>query len=172
MDHEVDRHLHRWLDADAEGEEGREEEAESAFRVVFASAVSDPPVPAEFTSATMEAVAQAAARDQKAARLTRVAAIWLGLAGGAALTWFSAGLIASAISTGFTAMLDLVIGAIVRVATSGQPGTSLWTVFGNLGRAAAAFATSPTVTITILTVQAIAIAALVALQRILGSDLE
>jgi hypothetical protein len=42
----------------------------------------------------------------------------------------------------------------------------------SLGRAAAAFAANPTVTFTFLALQALAIAALVALHRLLGSDWE
>jgi hypothetical protein len=172
---DLDRHLHRWLEADAadgEAGEGRDDEADASFRVVYGSALSEPAVRAEFTAATMAAVEGAAARDRKAARLTRAAAMWVGIGGGALAAYFSAGLIASAISTAFTGVLDLVIGAIVGAATTGGAGTSLWSILGSLGRAAAAFASSPTVTITILTIQAIAIAALVALQRMLGSDME
>jgi hypothetical protein len=169
MDDELDRHLHRWLAAD---DEERDEDAEAAFRVVFTSAVESAPVSSGFSATTMRAVEQAAARDRKAARLTRLAAIWVAVAGGLALAYFSAGAIASTLTAAFATLLDFVINLIVGAATSGQSGTSVWAVFGNLGRAAAAFAASPLVTITILTIQAIAIAALVALQRILGSDLE
>jgi hypothetical protein len=169
MNDELDRHVHRWLAAD---DEDRDDDAEAAFRVVFTSAAESMPVPAGFTADTMRAVERVAARDRKAARLTRLAAIWLGVAGGLTLAYFSAGAIASTLTLAFGALLDFAISVIVGAATNGQSGTSVWTVFGNLGRAAAAFAASPTVTITILTIQAIAIAALVALQRILGSDLE
>jgi hypothetical protein len=172
---DLDRHLHRWLDADAadgDGVDERDDEADASFRVVYGSTMNDPVVRADFAAATMAAVEAAAAQDRKAARLTRVAAIWLGIGGGALATYFSAGLIASAISTAFTGLLDMVIGAIVGAATTGGSGTSVWSILGSLGRAAAAFASSPIVTITILTMQAIAIAALVALQRMLGSDME
>jgi hypothetical protein len=171
---DLDRHLHRWLDADAADDAAgeRDDEADASFRVVYGSAMSEPAVRTEFTAATMAAVEAAAARDYKTARLTRVAAIWLGIGGGAVATYFSAGLIASAVSTVFTGLLDLVIGAIVGAATTGGSDASVWSIFGSLGRAAAAFASSPTVTITILLMQAIAIAALVALQRMLGSDME
>jgi hypothetical protein len=45
-------------------------------------------------------------------------------------------------------------------------------VVSSLGRASAAFIADPTVTITMLAIQGIAIAALVALRRLLGSDRE
>jgi hypothetical protein len=169
MKDELDRSLRRWLAAD---DEDRDDEAESAFRTVFASAVESAPVSSGFTARTMASVGEASARDRRAARRTRVAMVWLGISGGALLTYLSAGVIVSAASTALTGLLDLLIGTVVGAATSGQSGTSVWTVFTSLGRAAAAFASSPKVTVTILGIQAIAIAALVALQRLLGSDWE
>jgi hypothetical protein len=65
--------------------------------------------------------------------------------------------------------LDALVAIVVSVA-SGRDGSGLWTVLTSLGRAAAAFAANPTVTVAIFAMQAIAIGALVALQRLLGSD--
>jgi hypothetical protein len=169
MDDELERSCRRWLAAE---EEDREDDAESALRAVFASTPHNLPVSSGFSARTMAAVAEAAERDRRAARLTRKAALGLGVSGGALLAYFSAGAIVSTASMAVAALLDLVIDLIVGAATTGQSGTSVWTIFANLGRAAAAFAASPTVTVTILGIQAIAIAALIALQRVLGSDWE
>ena len=51
-------------------------------------------------------------------------------------------------------------------------GADSWNVVSNLGRAAAAFAASPSVTMVILAMQGVAFVALVALQRLLRSDTE
>ncbi|HXW04124.1 MAG TPA: hypothetical protein VD833_02750 [Vicinamibacterales bacterium] len=166
---DLDRHVRRWLAAE---EQNRDDDADAEFRKVFAAASAVAPPSPSFVNETMTAVQAVAARDRRLARLTRVAVLGMGVSGAGVLTWFSAGLIVSAMSTALTAFLDLTIGLIVGAATSGQPGTTVWSIFANLGRAAAAFAASPTVTLTILVIQALAIAALAALQRILGSDLE
>ena len=68
------------------------------------------------------------------------------------------------------ASLDLVIGAVVAMAASIPAGADVWTIMTTLGRAAAALLTTPAVTVTILAIQGIAIAAFVALQRLLRSD--
>jgi len=46
----------------------------------------------------------------------------------------------------------------------------LWCLLGSLGHAASAFVADPKVTFVLLVLQGFAIAALVALQRLLGSD--
>jgi hypothetical protein len=51
-------------------------------------------------------------------------------------------------------------------------GRDAWSVLTNIGRAAAAFASDPSVSMVILALQGIAIAALVALHRLLGSETE
>jgi hypothetical protein len=74
------------------------------------------------------------------------------------------------VSTALVASLDAIIRAIVW-ASSG-PDLSAWSVLNSLGRAAAAFVLDPKVTIVMLTIQGIAITALVVLRRLLGSDRE
>ena len=169
MDDDLSRSYRRWRQAD---ENGRDGDADAAFRAVFTAALHESPVSEEFAAKTIAAVASAATRDARRARRTRIAATWIGVCGGAVLTYFTASLIAAAVFSAFTGLLDLVIGVVVAVATGGQSGTSVWTMVTSLGRAAAAFATNPTVTFTFLAMQALAIGALVALQRLLGSDWE
>jgi hypothetical protein len=70
------------------------------------------------------------------------------------------------------ALINLLVSATVQVATSMETGVDIWAVVAALGRALAAFVSSPGVTIAMLAMQAIAMAALIALQRLLGSDRE
>jgi hypothetical protein len=169
MDDELDRTYRRWREAD---DSGRDDDAEAAFRALFASAVREAEVPSRFTAATMERVAMAAESDALRAKRTRTAGIAVATVGGIVLAYFGAGLLGSIAATAIARMLDGVIAIVVGLATAGRDGASVWSVFASLGRAAAAFAADPIVTITILAIQGVAIAALVALQRLLGSDLE
>jgi hypothetical protein len=84
--------------------------------------------------------------------------------GGAWILW--------ALSSILVGGIELLVGTIVRVIGAVQGGADLWTLMSALGRAAGAFVTDPTVTVVIVVLQGIAMAALVALQRLLGSDRE
>jgi hypothetical protein len=169
MDDELGRTYRRWQEAE---DSGRDDDAEAAFGALFAATAKEDDVPARFTAATMARVADASAHDARKSRLARRAAAIVAVAGGVALAWFGAGLIGSIAATAIARLLNGVIGIVVGVATAGRSGTSVWSLFASLGRAAAAFAADPIVTVTILAIQGIAIAALVALQRLLGSDWE
>ena len=68
------------------------------------------------------------------------------------------------------ALLDWTIQAVVWVSTGRD--FNIWSILNSLGRASAAFIGDPKVTIIMLTIQGIAIAGLVALRRLLGSDRE
>ena len=72
--------------------------------------------------------------------------------------------------TALVAALDLVIRSIVWVSTG--PNLSVWSALNGVGRASAAFIADPKVTVIMFTIQATAIAAFVALRRLLGSDRE
>ena len=169
MNDNAKRQYQRWRDAEVEG---RDDEADAAFTGLFQSLPSEPAVARTFTARTMEAVAAAAARDARRARVVRrvllpAAAVLLLVAG-----YFSAGLIGSVLSATVVWLLNLAIAGVVSGATTVQSGPDGWTLVSSLGRAAAAIIANPAVTITIFAVQAFAIAALVVLQRLLGSDRE
>jgi hypothetical protein len=164
-----DRSYRRWQAAEADG---RDDEADAEFKVVFDSAVSTQVVGASFTARTMEAVAAAAANEARRSRRTRVATIAAGLAGGVAAAYFGAGLLVTLLSTGVMRGFDLLIGLVVRMAGAAQTGADLWSVLSGMGRAAVAFAADPTVTMMLFALQGIAVAALIALQRLLGADEE
>ena len=159
----------RWRAAD---ESGRDDDADWAFKTVFRTVVPTEPISADFTKRTMDALAAAAAREARRARHTRAAVVSVSVVGGAAALYFGTGWAISMLSTVFVGFLNLVIAVIVGGAGAVEKGAGFWAVLGSLGRAVAAFVTDPKVTVAILAIQAVAIAALVALQRLLGSDRE
>lgn len=169
MNDELSQHYRRWSEAE---EMGREDAADAAFADVFRSSVRERAVAPDFVARTMAAVAQTAELDaRRAHRIRNVlvpAAIVTALVGG----YFSLGLIGSLLSAAVVGLLDLIGAAAVGAVDAVQTGAGIWVVFKALGRAAGSFITSPSVTATLLAAQIIAIAALIALQRLLGSDRE
>jgi len=157
----------RWREAD---ESGREDDADASFRTVYRTAVSEPLIPAAFTTRVMGAIMAAAERDGRRARRTRATVVSGAVVGGSAAAYYGAGWVISAFSTVFIGLLNLLIAAVVQGASGLEAGASVWSVLSGLGRAAAAFAADPTVTFVIIVIQGIAIAALFTLQRLLGSD--
>ncbi len=164
---ELVRGYHRWR---AMEDQGREDEADAAFGSVFRDAAGSRPVSLEFAARTMAAVAAAAGQDARRARRTRKVLIPLGAAAAAGLLYVSGGFIVSAMATSVMWAVDLLIVSIVGVARNAETGVDLWSIARSLGRAAAAFVSSPAVTISIIAIQGVAMAALIALQRLLGSD--
>src|SRR5215218_6590692 len=150
------RDYRRWLEAEADD---REEDADALFRPVFNAAVTPLAAPSAFATRTMAAVGMAAARDQRRVRTLRRVGIPLASAAALAVAYLCSGLMMSAFSAIFVRTLDVVIGSVVYVATTMRSGADVWTVAGNLGRAAAALLTDPSVTATILALQGMAVAA-------------
>lgn len=167
MDDELTSRWRQWADADASG---RDDDADEAFGEVWRETAREVlPAPA-FTGGAMEAIAAEAVRQAaRAARLRRAgaAAAAIGLT---AAAWFGAGYAVAAISTIFVGLFNLSIGAVVTTASGVQAGAGLWSLLGSLGQAASAFVADPRVTFVLLGLQGLALAALVALQRLLGSD--
>lgn len=153
-------------------ETGHEDEADRAFEGLFKTTVQPLAPSREFTARTIAAVGDAAARDARRARRLRVAAVIGGLAGSAAATFFAAGYLLSALTSVFVGFIDLVIVAVVQIAGAMQSGIDVWSVAASLGRAAAAVAGDPRVAVGLVMIQGVAIAAFVALRRLLGSDVE
>jgi hypothetical protein len=166
MDDHLARLYSRWRAAD---ETDRDDEADAAFRALTEVVIPQHAVSPQFTARTMDAIADAIAADARRVKLVRKTLVVAGIAGVIAMG-FAAPFALSLISTAFVAGLNGIIAAIVWVATG--PDLNLWSVVSSLGRAAAAFIADPTVTIAMLATQGIAIAALVALRRLLGSDRE
>jgi hypothetical protein len=78
----------------------------------------------------------------------------------------------SAFSAVVVGALDLLVSVVVRTATTVSAGGGAWSIVTSLGRALGGVLASPSVTTTILALQGIAVAALIALQRLLRSDRE
>ena len=157
----------RWRAAE---ESERDDDADWAFRTVFQTAMPEHPVSPEFTTRTMTAVAAVAARDARRARRQRTGV----LTGTAIVTiagvYFGAGWAVSLASTAFIGLLNMLVAAVVRGAFAFQAGAGVWSLLLSLGRAAAALAADSNVTFALIAISAVAVAALLALQRLLGSD--
>ncbi len=162
-----ERQYQRWLDAELND---REDDADTSFGTVFKAAIPPVPASAAFTARTMAAVGVAATRDARRARTTRRVVIPAVSAAAVTLLYFSSGLVLSAFSAIVVNALDLLIGAVVYVATTTRSGGDVWSLAGSLGKATAALLTNPSVTTTILALQGMAVAALIALQRLLRSE--
>jgi hypothetical protein len=169
MDEDLIRTLRRWRDAD---EAGDDDEADAACRTLFATGLTERPIALDFPARAMEAIDAARVADDRRARRSRRAMLAGGLLGGSAAAYYGSGwaiALASSLVVGF---LDLFIGATVRLATGVHSGADAWGVVSGLGRAFAAFISDPTVTIAMLAMQIVAVAALIALQRLLGTQTE
>jgi hypothetical protein len=151
-------------------EEGdRDDDADWAFRTVFQTAMPEPIVSPEFTARTMTAVA-AAAGDARRARRVRAVVLTGAAVATAAAVYFGTGWAISLASAAFVGLLNMTIAAAVGGAAAFQTGAGVWSVLASLGRAAAVLAADPNVTFAMIAISAVAIAALLALQRLLGSD--
>jgi len=168
MDDELVRNCTRWQEAE---QAGREDEADVAFRSVFAAVPGVEPSRA-FTAATLQAVTAAAERDLVRARRTRRAVFVTAALSAVVGLYFGAGLLVSLGTSAALGLFDLLVGAVVTTASAADRGTDVWSVFSALGRAFAAFIADPKVTMVLLVIQGIAAAALFALHRLLGTDVE
>jgi hypothetical protein len=173
---DLEKRYARWRAAEAETPAAPAAEdddaADATFGALFRAASTEARVPADFTAGTMRAVAAAAAIDARRATRTRrvlgASSVVLAAAG----LYFGAGPALSLLSSGLVAALDGLVTAVVWFASSADTRPDLWSVLASIGRAAGAFVFDPTVTIVLLALQGIAIAAFVALQRLLGSGPE
>lgn len=163
------RAYQRWQAAE---EGGRDEEADRAFEALFSASMPAVPVPADFETRTMHAVAAAAERDARRARHVRSAALVASVAGGAAAAYFGFGYALSVMSAVFVRLIDLVIVGVVYVVTVMQSGADAWSVAASLGRATAAAVADARVALALIVIQGVAIAAFMALRRLLHSDVE
>ena len=118
----------------------------------------------------MAAVAEAAARDARGRERIRAIGWPVAIVAAVLIVYSTAGLMMSAFSAIVVGALDLLVGVVVKVATTASAGGDVWSIAASLGRATAAVLASPSVTTTILALQGIAVAALIALQRLLRSD--
>ena len=169
MDQDLTRDWHRWTAAETAG---RDDEADAACRGVLGATPPAVFPSRDFTARTLAAITTARAIEIQQARRTRRTAGAAAAVLGAAALYVGGGWAAAALSRLVVETLNLLVAVAVRTAVSLQGGSGLWDVLGGLGRAAAAFVADPTVTAAMLGMQAIAIAALLALHRLLGSERE
>jgi hypothetical protein len=169
MDDNLNRSYRRWHAAE---DSGRDDEADTEFRTLFSTVVPQPVPASDFTARTMEAVAAAAAREVRHARRVRRGVIAGGTVSAVLVTYYGAGVFVGFGSGLVARTVDLLIAMVVRMAGAAQTGADIWSVLSSMGRTAAAVAADPTVTVMLFALQAIALAALVALQRLLGVDEE
>lgn len=165
MDDDLTLNYIRWRRAE---ETADDEDADAAFGAVFEASVSMPLPSREFTSKTMAAIAAATEVDAKRVRRMRAALVWVGIPAGAVVLYFGAGRLFSVLSAALVAGLNLLISMIVWFASGPEAHSSFWSVLTSMGRATAAFAADPRVTMAMLAFQAIAVGALIALHRLLG----
>jgi hypothetical protein len=167
MNEDLDRLYSRWRVAE---ETDRDDEADAAFRTLSEAVLATRVVPLQFTLETTAAVANAMAAEARRAGRARRRLMWGGVAAGLVAAYFGAAPALSLLSTVLVAALDGLIELIVLVSNGSD--LNIWSLLGSLGRASAAFIVDPKVTVIMLTIQGIAIAALVALRRLIGSDRE
>jgi hypothetical protein len=134
--------------------------------------VEEPPVSMDFTAETMAAIRAASLVDARRARVARAGVLSATVASTVAAIYFGSGWAVSLASAAFLGLLNLLIAAVVRIAEAFHTGAGVWGVLSSLGRAASAVAADTNVTFAMIAISVLAIAALVALQRLLGSDEE
>jgi hypothetical protein len=166
---DIHRSYRRWHVAEADG---RQDDADAEFSAVFGSTLPDLEIGSAFTARTMELVAAAAAREARRARRVRIGSAAAAVSALGAGAYFGASFVVSLVSTMVVGGFDLLIGLVVRTAGAAQTGAGVWSVLSGIGRAAASFAADPGVTMTLIALQGLAVAALLALQRLLGVDEE
>ena len=159
----------RWRAAE---ESERDDDADWAFRTVFQTAMPEHPVSPEFTTRSMAAVAAVAAGDARRARRQRAGVLTGTAVVTIAAVYFGAGWAVSLASAAFIGLLNMVVAGVVGGAVAFQTGAGVWSLLASLGRAAAALATDSNVTFAMIAISAVAVGALLALQRLLGPDEE
>jgi hypothetical protein len=167
MTEDLTRIYRRWRAAEASE---RDEDADGAYRELLAVVGPASRLAADFTVRTMKAITAAAAQDARRARRTRRVLVTGGVLGLATAVYFGGGVAVSLLSAALLGLLNALIGAVVGMASGAQTGAGFWSVLGGVGRAASAFVSNPTVTVAMVALQGIAIAALFALQRLLGAN--
>ena len=86
----------------------------------------------------MAAVAEAAARDARRARRIRAIGWPVAIAAAVLIVYTTAGLMMSAFSAIVIGALNLLVSAVVKVATMASAGGDVWSIAASLGRATAA----------------------------------
>lgn len=155
MDSDRLRDWRRWA---ATEQDGRDEDADAAFRALFSAVPSRAPS-GTFRDRVAQATALAAVRRARLARL----AVLAGIACGIALTVVFLMQIPRLVQ----ASLDLVIGAIVSTTLALSRGVDVWTLLARIARTVGSVVVTPQGTYALSGLGLIAIGALYGLQRML-----
>ncbi len=170
MEDDLVRNARRWLAADRAG---RDEEADSAFRVAFGAVPrADALDKDHFATRVMAAVGEAAVRDRVRTRWIRAAVVAGILASAAATLYVGAGLIGSLAGRAFVAFVSFSVNGIVWLIGMVQRGAGLWAILGDIARVTGSVVIEPRVSFVLIAIQVIGVLALVALQRLLGPEEE
>jgi hypothetical protein len=169
MDEELIWRYRRWQEAD---QAGHDEDADVSCRAVLGAVMPQPRVPPDFAARTAAAVAHTRAQELVSARRLRRATVSGALGLTVASVYIGGPWALSMLAALLAGAIDLFVTLSVRMATGTETGGDMWTLVGGLGRAGAALVTSPSVTVAILAMQGIAMAALLALHRLLGPERE
>ncbi|MGH9370267.1 MAG: hypothetical protein ACRD15_01915 [Vicinamibacterales bacterium] len=169
MNDDLTRQYQRWQEAE---DAGREDVADAACKAMFAGVVQEPRTSSDFVARTLSSIARATEADAARARRMRHATIAGGVAAAAGGIYVGGPWFLSVLSATLVGLINMLVGATVQVAGGMQTGVDVWSVLAGLGRAAVAFVADPAVTVAMIVMQGIAMAALFALQRLLGSDRE
>jgi hypothetical protein len=169
---ELERLYARWRAAELGAASADDDTADATFQRVFDAVKPGIQVSASFATDTMEVIASVASRDAQRATRTRRVLVSGGIASGAAALYLGFGPALSLISSSLVVTLDFLIATVVWFASRGEAAPDPWSVLASVGRATGAFVADPKVTVVLLALQGVAIAAFIALQRLLGSDPE
>ena len=158
MDDDLDREWRRWAAAEAEG---RHDEADAAFGALF-KAVPVRAAAGALNEHVAEAVARVAVRQARLARAVAVAGSVFGVA-------LAIGLLLQ-LPRLLRASLDLSVSAIVWLALAFDRGLDAWTIVAQIGRTVGSVIVAPPVTLALIGLGLIALAALYALHRMLDVE--
>jgi hypothetical protein len=156
-----------WVAADRAG---RDDEADTACRELFARTLPPRSVPLAFAANTMATIAAARAIDAARARRARLALLCGTAIAGPVAIYFGAGAAMSVAASLLLGSLNLLVNMTKGIA--GMSDWNVWSLMGSLGRALAAIMSDGNVTLIVIALHGIAFAALFALQRLLGPDTE
>jgi hypothetical protein len=156
--------LHRWITADREG---RDDEADAAFKPVFRAIPAAPAEPA-FVDRVMEALARDAARRRRRARIAAASGI-------AASSVIGLGVLAALIAQGprlIVWVVDGIVAAALWMSVAFENGLDVWAMLTQIASAAAAVIATPQVSSVLIAIEVVGAIALYGLHRIFSSEQE
>jgi hypothetical protein len=155
MDPQRLREWRTWTDAERQGSD---EDADAAFRALFAAVSIEPPAEG-FDQRAAREIARAARRQHLLVR----AAVFAGALAGLALTI----VLLLQVPRLIQATVDLIVGTVVSTSLAFSRGVDVWTVLARIARAIGSVVVTPQGTYALSGLGLIAIGALYGLHRML-----